>query len=109
MRLGTTVIWLTLEYWVTHHIPVIVDWFTSGDEEQAANGHSSVVVGIDTERIYLMDLWYGSRKSMLRKEFERVWFDWKGSEIIEEWEDMVIRQIIIPFPDAFEMKKYREE
>lgn len=93
-----------IEYWVQKHFPVIVDWFDNGPDGSYPNGHSCVVVGIDRTRIHLMDPWRGAVVSMIREEFARVWFDWKGTEIIEKWEDMVIRQIIVAFPDQLQLK-----
>jgi len=93
-----------IRYWVDHHIPVIVDWFANGlDDFDMPNGHSSVVVGIDQERIHLVDPWLGQKISIPLAEFERVWFDWKGTDTIQSWEDMVIRQIIIPYPSEFKL------
>lgn len=81
-------------------IPVIVDWFTHGVNPSTtimANGHASVVVGLDNDNIFLIDPEDGKQRSIPRKEFMRVWFDWRGkeSEFISKWEDMVVRGMII--------------
>lgn len=77
--------------------PVIVDWITRGrydyDEEEVADGHYSVVVGLDEENIYLQDPEVGRVRKILKEDFIRVWFDFT-SDHIESWEDMVIRQMI---------------
>ena len=90
-----------IEYWLKHHMPVIVDWFTPGISPQRGdmpNGHSSVVVGIDRDAITLIDPEDGSIRSIQRDEFLRVWFDWREYPKITTWEDMVIRQLIVVFP-----------
>ncbi|KKQ07996.1 MAG: hypothetical protein US18_C0004G0008 [Parcubacteria group bacterium GW2011_GWB1_36_5] len=77
--------------------PVIVDWMTRGradyDEDDLADGHYSVVVGLDEENIYLQDPEVGRMRKLLKEDFIRVWFDFT-SDHIEKWEDMVIRQMI---------------
>jgi len=91
-----------VEYWINHHVPVIVDWFTPGINpglEDMPNGHSSVVVGIDRERIYLLDPEIGATRSIMRDEFMRVWFDWRQYPTITSWDDMVVRQMIIAYPN----------
>lgn len=93
-----------IEYWIDHNIPVIVDWFSDGAYNDMPNGHSSVVVGIDRERIHLLDPWIGQVRSINRSEFLRVWFDWKDTEIVESWENMVIRQMIIAYPSRLQLK-----
>jgi len=88
-----------LEYWIQHHIPVIVDWFASGATiEDCANGHSSIVVDIDREYVYLLDPTDPKIYSIKRDDFLRVWFDWRRSPFITKWEEMILRQIIVPFP-----------
>lgn len=77
--------------------PVIVNWLTRGradyDEDDLADGHYSVVVGLDEENIYLQDPEVGRVRKIVKKDFIRVWFDFT-SDHIEKWEDLVIRQMI---------------
>lgn len=77
--------------------PIIVDWMTRGradyDEDDLADGHYSVVVGLDEENIYLQDPEVGRLRKFLKKDFIRVWFDFT-SDHLEKWEDLVIRQMI---------------
>jgi len=77
--------------------PVIVNWMTRGradyDEDDLADGHYSVVVGLDEENIYLQDPEVGRLRKLLKEDFIRVWFDFT-TDHIEKWEDMVIRQMI---------------
>ena len=46
-----------LHHWLAKGVPVIVDWFTRGRSDEptsaVADGHYSVVVGLDDEHIYL--------------------------------------------------------
>ncbi|HBD02016.1 TPA: hypothetical protein DCZ17_00690 [Candidatus Collierbacteria bacterium] len=77
--------------------PVIVDWFTRGrkdyGEDEVADGHYSIAVGLDDKYIYLQDPEVGRVRKIKREDFLRVWFDFT-SDHIEKWEDMVIRQMI---------------
>lgn len=77
-----------LTYFVNRNIPVIVDWFS------VDCGHSSVVVDLDEEYIYLADPELGEVRKMLREEFMRVWFDWKSGETIS-CEELSIREMIV--------------
>ncbi len=78
-------------------IPVIVNWMTRGrynyDEDVVAEGHYSVVCGLDEINIYLQDPEVGRMRTIPKNDFIRVWFDFT-SDHIEKWDDMVIRQII---------------
>ena len=92
-----------IEYWIKHHIPVIVDWFTPGINpglEDMPDGHSGVIVGIDRNRVYMLDPEIGAIRSIMRHDFLRVWFDWRSTSAIENWQNMVLRQIIIAYPKA---------
>lgn len=86
-----------IKEWLNKKVPVIVDWFTRGradyDESEVADGHYSVVVGLDEEFIYLQDPEIGKLRKIKREDFMRVWFDFTG-EYIKSWEEMIIRQII---------------
>lgn len=79
-------------------IPVIVDWFTRGrsdySDSEVADGHYSVVVGLDKNNIYIQDPEIGRIRTIDRDDFMLVWFDFTG-ERIESWDEMIIRQIII--------------
>ena len=86
-----------IQSWLEKGIPVIVNWFTRGrydyPEDDVADGHYSVAIGLDDENIYLQDPEVGRVRKIDREDFFRVWFDY-SSEHIEKWEDMIIRQII---------------
>ncbi len=83
--------------WLDKKVPVIVNWFTRGrydyPEDEVADGHYSVVAGLDENFIYLQDPEVGRMRKIARDDFYRVWFDF-SSDYIEKWEDMIIRQII---------------
>ncbi|MEK9195428.1 MAG: papain-like cysteine protease family protein, partial [Patescibacteria group bacterium] len=83
--------------WLDKKVPVIVNWFTRGrmdyDDSEVPDGHLSVVVGLDDEYIYLQDPEIGVLRKISRDDFMKVWFDFKG-EYIEDWDDMIIRQLI---------------
>jgi ABC-type bacteriocin/lantibiotic exporter with double-glycine peptidase domain len=92
-----------VQNWLDKKVPVIVDWFTRGrsdyDDSEVADGHYSVVVGLDAENIYLQDPEIGKLRTVDRDDFMRVWFDFKGDHITL-WDDMIIRQLIAIYPHA---------
>jgi ABC-type bacteriocin/lantibiotic exporter with double-glycine peptidase domain len=77
--------------------PVIVNWFSRGrkdyGEDEVADGHYSIVVGLDNKYIYLQDPEVGRIRKILKEHFIRVWFDFT-TDHIEKWEDLVVRQMI---------------
>ncbi|SRR5258708_6262402 len=78
-------------------VPVIVDWFTRGrsdySDSEVADGHYSVVMGLDKDNIYIQDPEIGQMRTINRDEFMKVWFDFTGSRI-ESWDEIIVRQII---------------
>lgn len=88
-----------IEKWLDKGVPVIVDWFTKGRndyrESEMADGHYSVVCGLDDKFIYLQDPEIGRVRKIKRYDFMRVWFDFKGEYIKKS--ELVIRQIIAIF------------
>lgn len=78
-------------------IPVIVDWFTKGrkdyPESTVADGHYSIVVGLDEEFIYLQDPEIGRMRKLAKDDFLRVWFDYVG-EFLKSSDQMIIKQLI---------------
>ncbi len=85
-----------IEKWLKKKVPVIVDWFTRGrtdyTDADVADGHYSVVVGLDDKFIYLQDPEAGKIRQLEREDFMTVWFDFTGKYIKPE--ELVIRQII---------------
>ena len=85
-----------IQYWLDKNVPVIVDWFTRGridyDESTVADGHYSVVVGLDEEYIYIEDPELGNMRKMKLEDFMVVWFDFKGKTINPN--ELVIRELI---------------
>ncbi len=86
-----------IEIWLEKGVPVIVDWFTRGrgdyPDSETADGHYSVVMGLDDRFIYLQDPEIGKMRKIKRYDFMRVWFDFKGDYL--KLEELVIRQIIV--------------
>jgi ABC-type bacteriocin/lantibiotic exporter with double-glycine peptidase domain len=78
-------------------IPVIVDWYTRGRRDYSdsaiADGHYSVVVGLDKKSIYLQDPEIGRIRKLAKDDFLRVWFDYSG-DFLNSPKQMIIRQII---------------
>jgi predicted double-glycine peptidase len=85
-----------MEKWLKKDVPVIVDWFTKGrtdyGDSSTADGHYSVVMGLDDEFIYLQDPELGAMRKITRNDFMRVWFDFKGMCLKPN--ELIIRQII---------------
>lgn len=78
-------------------VPVIVDWFTRGrrdySDSAVADGHYSIVVGLDVKFIYLQDPEIGKIRKLARDDFLRVWFDYRG-EFLRSPKQMIIRRYI---------------
>lgn len=85
-----------IQNWLNKGVPVIVNWFTKGrnnyPESETADGHYSVVMGLDDKFIYLQDPEIGRIRKIKRYDFMRVWFDFKGDYLKSN--ELVIRQII---------------
>ncbi len=85
-----------IEKWLSKGVPVIIDWFTRGRNDyldsETADGHYSVVAGLDDKFIYLEDPEIGKTRKIKRGDFLRVWFDFKGECIKKN--ELIIRQII---------------
>lgn len=83
-----------IKEWLDKKVPVVVDWFTPGRLDRAdgemPDGHYSIVVGLDDSNIYMQDPETGGLRTIARKDFYRVWFDFKQNNITS-WDDMVIR------------------
>lgn len=86
-----------IEKWLKKDVPVIVNWFTRGrtdyGDSSVADGHYSVVMGLDDKHIYFQDPELGSMRKIERDDFMRVWFDFKGKYIKPN--ELIVRQIII--------------
>lgn len=82
--------------WLDKKVPVIADWFTKGRQEysesEVADGHYSVVAGLDEKFIYLQDPEIGKIRKLKRDDFMTVWFDFKGKCIKPK--ELIVRQII---------------
>lgn len=85
-----------IEDYLEKGIPVIVDWFSRGrsdyPDSAVADGHYSVVAGLDEKHIYLQDPEIGRIRRIMRKDFMCVWFDFE-SELIGPG-NLIIRQTI---------------
>lgn len=85
-----------IQHWLDKKAPVIVNWFTRGradyEDSEVADGHYSVVVGLDDKFIYLQDPEIGKLRKIEREDFMKVWFDFTGKYI--DPKELVIRQLI---------------
>jgi len=74
-----------IEKWLDKKAPVIVNWFTRGrsdySDSEIAEGHYSVVSGLDDNHIYLQDPEIGKVRKIKRDDFLKVWFDFPGKYI----------------------------
>ena len=90
-----------VDRWLRKGVPVIVDWMTSGrpsaSSQQLPDGHYSVVTGLTPREIILNDPEIGGFRRITRSDFERVWFDFRGSQI-SGCDDLILRQIIAITP-----------
>lgn len=86
-----------IQGWLDKEVPVVVDWFTRGradyPDSAVADGHYSIVVGLDADFTYLQDPEIGALRKLARGDFMKVWFDFRG-EHITSWGAMVLRQLI---------------
>lgn len=85
-----------IEAWLKKGVPVIADWFTRGrtdyPDSAKADGHYSVVCGLDDKNIYLQDPEIGGLREMARDDFMKVWFDFSGEYI--KADGLILRQLI---------------
>ena len=85
-----------IEKWLDKKVPVIVDWFTKGRQEypesETADGHYSVVAGLDDRYIHIQDPEIGKIRKIKRNDFMRVWFDFTGHYLKPE--KLIVRQLI---------------
>ena len=85
-----------VEKWLDRGVPLIVNWFTRGGKDcsdsDIADGHYSVVTGLDDRFIYLQDPEIGKIRKLERNDFRRVWFDFRGEYIKPN--ELIVRQII---------------
>ncbi|TSC78555.1 MAG: putative fusion protein (N:peptidase-C:desuccinylase) [Parcubacteria group bacterium Gr01-1014_29] len=86
-----------LKRYLNKGIPAIVDWYTKGRKDYSdstvADGHYSVVVGLDKKFVYLQDPEIGKIRKLAKDDFLRVWFDYSG-EFLNSPKQMIIRQSI---------------
>ncbi|MCK4781749.1 C39 family peptidase [Candidatus Parcubacteria bacterium] len=85
-----------IEKWLDRKVPVIVGWFTRGrkdySDSDVADGHYSVVAGLDDKFIHLQDPEIGKIRKLERDDFMKVWFDFIGEYIKPN--ELIVRQII---------------
>ena len=85
-----------IEKWLDKKVPVIVNWFTRGrkdySDSDVADGHYSVVAGLDGKFICLQDPEIGKIRKLERDDFMAVWFDFRGKYIKPN--ELIVRQII---------------
>jgi predicted double-glycine peptidase len=85
-----------IQKWLDRGVPVIVNWFTRGRADytnsDVADGHYSVVSGLDQNNIYLQDPEIGEERTINRNDFMKVWFDFTGDIIRPD--ELILRQLI---------------
>lgn len=89
-----------IQAWLDKKVPVIVNWFTRGRGDYpataVADGHYSVVAGLDENYIYLQDPEIGDLRKIAKDDFMRVWFDFSGETIRSN--ELIVRQLIAIYP-----------
>jgi predicted double-glycine peptidase len=63
-----------LRYYVSHKVPVIVDWYSASNDGEGF-GHSSIVTYVDSRYIYLQDPMFLSTRKIALEDFASNWFD----------------------------------
>jgi len=80
--------------------PVIVGWYSRGKTEDSdntiADGHYSVVIGLDKKFIYLQDPEIGKIRKLKKENFLIVWLDYYG-EYPKTKRDIFLRPIIVAY------------
>ena len=75
---------------------MIVDWFSRGRIDYPlsaiADGHYSVIIGLNDDHIYLQDPEIGGLREISRNDFMKVWFDFKGEHPVAD--EFILRQLI---------------
>ena len=89
-----------IEKWLARGVPPIVDWFSPGrpdaPESEMADGHSSVVAGLDKTHIFLQDPELGRIRKIKRDDFLKAWFDFKGKYVKPN--ELVVRHLMAIYP-----------
>jgi ABC-type bacteriocin/lantibiotic exporter with double-glycine peptidase domain len=86
--------------WLGKGVPVIVDWMSTAEEPSGlpvAGGHYSVVCGLSRNAIVLEDPAIGKRKTLTRRTFRKLWFDFTHL-YPKTKDDLVIRRMIVAAP-----------
>jgi ABC-type bacteriocin/lantibiotic exporter with double-glycine peptidase domain len=81
-----------LKYYLSQNIPVIVDWFCGDIPE----GHSSVVIGVDEDKVYILDPYEEDMREVSISDFVRCWFDFRETPITPS--NLYVAQIMIVVP-----------
>lgn len=81
-----------LERLVNSGVPVIVDWFCGDPPE----GHSSVVIGVSKDNIYILDPFLEEMRVVSKYDFRRCWFDFYETPITPQ--NLYVGQIIVIRP-----------
>ena len=61
-------------------------------DSDIADGHYSVIAGLDDKFIYLQDPEIGKIRKLRRDDFMRVWFDFRGEYVKPN--ELIVRQIV---------------
>ncbi len=89
-----------VEYWIKNHYPVIVDYFSGGESlGEMSDGHSGIILDINKENVYLLEPIKAEVLVISRHDFMRVWFDWRDEDYLTDFNNMVMRQMIIAYPN----------
>lgn len=84
-------------------VPVIVDWFCGDPPE----GHSSVVVGYDSDNLYILDPYLEEMRVVSKYDFRRCWFDFYETPITPD--NLYVGQIMVLRPTGNLRKSFRDK
>ena len=83
--------------------PVIVDWFCGDPPE----GHSSVVIGVSENNIYILDPYLEEMRVVAKEDFRRCWFDFYETPITPD--NLYVGQIMVLRPTSKVGKNFSDE
>jgi len=72
-----------LSKYLKNNMPVVIGWYSRGKKEDpdniTADGHYSIVIGLDKKFIYLQDPEIGKMRKLKKDDFLVVWLDYFGA------------------------------
>jgi ABC-type bacteriocin/lantibiotic exporter with double-glycine peptidase domain len=96
--------------WLHRGVPVIVDWMSASEDlrtrQHIAGGHYSVVCGLSPRNVILEDPALGRRRTIPRRSFFNVWFDFTHA-YPKVRDDLILRRLIVIAPRDVATQRHR--